>query len=610
MKSAVAWVGIAGFLAGCALSAPPPERGNAPLLTPMPSQPEAPFELPARRPSIANGAAIYIEKCLACHGPGGQGDGEQAAQILATFGAAPANLTAESIARASTPVEWFAAISGGRIENGMPPFAASLSVDDRWDVIAYVWSLGSPDVTLATGKAVYEERCVQCHGQTGAGDGPQAEGLRLDLSDLSVYQDVAPGEWDRALESGHVPSFGGKLSSVQRSAVIDYVRSFTYDTAAVASPAPTPAPDATGAPEPASTGLTINGSVVNGTGGGPTPGNLEGAFFYFPGGLDNAPITRTLTIDADGKFTLSGFEAQAGDVVGASVQYGDVTYVSEAIPVDGSAAALDVPIWVYEQTEATDAIHIEVMHIIATQQSDAINVAEIYAVSNLGDRTVANTSGDPALRFNLPDGATAFQAMNAVPGVYSQSPEGFDYYEVIVPGNSTAQLRITYQLPLDAEVSLDRPLTYPVNSVNLLVQAGDLQPSSDQLVDQGLSEFQGRAFHVFAGSALSADQSLSFRLARAVAGPDAKLIGGIAILVAGVAVVGYGVWRARKPPEGIQVQPAAPRRPGVSPAEREKLLDAIAALDDAFDAGQIAEADYRKRREALKAKLIRAMRAE
>ena len=39
----------------------------------------------------------------------------------------------------------------------------------------------------------------------------------------------------------------------------------------------------------------------------------------------------------------------------------------------------------------------------------------------------------------------------------------------------------------------------------------------------------------------------------------------------------------------------------------ETLMDAIIALDDLYQAGELDEAAYRKRREALKAKLNQAM---
>jgi hypothetical protein len=46
------------------------------------------------------------------------------------------------------------------------------------------------------------------------------------------------------------------------------------------------------------------------------------------------------------------------------------------------------------------------------------------------------------------------------------------------------------------------------------------------------------------------------------------------------------------------------RRPQSPEARREQLIDKIAALDDAFAAGDLDEPAYRKQREKLKAKLL------
>jgi mono/diheme cytochrome c family protein len=599
----------AAALAGCALSAPPPPRGNAPILTPLPAPADAEFELPSRKPSVASGSAIFAEKCVACHGAAGRGDGESAAAIQAQFGAAPADLSADTVARTSTPAEWYATLSDGRLERGMPFYSESLSVDERWDVIAYAWSLGSPDDKLALGETIYAERCVQCHGEGGAGDGPQADRALPDLSSLAAYRDVAPGEWDSALINAHVPSFSGKLSEGERSAVIDYLRSFTYETQAVAEPAPaaTTGPEATPAP-PQAGNVTIKGSIVNGTAGAAAPANLDGTFYYFPGGFDNDPITQTVRFDANGRFNVSHLAVQANDAVAANVPYGNILYWSEPVELDGSTQTLDLPIRVYEETTATDAIQIDRLHVIIAQESGVIEVVEVYFLSNRGDRAVANTTGEPTLRFTLPAGATAFQGMSATSGVYRQTPEGFGYYDAILPGGDPLQVQVAYQLPLGPEVSLERAPTYPIAAIDLLVQDGDLKPASDQLIDQGPSEFQGGKFQVLSGGPFPANQALSLRLVGSGPAIDAKLIGGIALLLIGAGVVGFGVWRSRKPP--AWAQPAAPRASKSTLAERERLLDQIAALDDAFEAGQIAEAEYRKRREALKAKALRLMREE
>jgi len=598
LESILATSVLAIVLAGCALSAPPPERGGAPLLTPQSAPADVPIELPSRRPSLVSGAAIYVEKCVACHGPSGRGDGEQAAQIQSNFGAAPSDLTADSVVRTSTPAEWFAVISGGRLESGMPPFQGSLSVDDRWDVVAYVWSLGAPEATLAAGQAVYSERCVQCHGAAGKGNGPESNGSIPDLSNLAAYQSVAPGEWDSALVNLHIPTFSGKLDGTQRAAVIDYMRSFVYDATTVAEPAPTATPglEVSPGPQPASW-LLVNGQIVNGTAGASVPAGLEVTLYRFPQGLSDNVVTQTLKADAAGRFAMQGLEAQASDVIAATITYAEVTYPSNLFTFDGANATADLQLTIYEPTTETATIHIDTLHVIITVQTDVIEVNEIYVISNPGDRVVLNLNG-PALRFALPVGATAFRLLDgAADGAVATTAEGFGFYDAIPPGQQSVQLVVSYQLPLADNVTFNRTLNYPVAKVNVLLPSGDLEPSGDQLTDLGAQDIQGQLYRQFSSGPLQAGGALAFGLARPGAGIDAKLIGGIALLAVGAAVIGFGVMRSRRRQETLG-----------QPDAHDRLLDEIAALDDDFEAGRIAETDYRRRRQALKTRALQSMR--
>src|SRR5512138_3497004 len=146
------------LLAGCSLAAPAPV-GTARPLEQQPAQvqqPSAqPVQLPTRRPSATVGASLYQEKCIRCHGDLGRGDGAMAAQIQAQFNSPVADLTSDVVARARTPEEWYDVVSNGRLQNGMPGFAGSLEVDQRWDVIAYAWSLAVAPQQVARGKQVY-----------------------------------------------------------------------------------------------------------------------------------------------------------------------------------------------------------------------------------------------------------------------------------------------------------------------------------------------------------------------------------------------------------------------------------------------------------------------
>lgn len=133
----VALFASASLLSACSFSlaqdvAPPPnsELSIEPVATVVPALPESP-------PDALRGEVLYLQSCAPCHGIGGLGDGEQSGNLPV---AVPAIGTVE-LARESTPIEWFMIVSQGNLDNFMPPFAASLSTQQRWDVLAHVYSL-------------------------------------------------------------------------------------------------------------------------------------------------------------------------------------------------------------------------------------------------------------------------------------------------------------------------------------------------------------------------------------------------------------------------------------------------------------------------------------
>jgi putative copper export protein/mono/diheme cytochrome c family protein len=87
--------------------------------------------------SIAHGQALFMQNCVACHGPEGEGDGPAAAGLRIK----PADLTQPHIFE-HTDGEMFWWLTHGidDPEGGfaMPGFVGALSADDRWALIDYV----------------------------------------------------------------------------------------------------------------------------------------------------------------------------------------------------------------------------------------------------------------------------------------------------------------------------------------------------------------------------------------------------------------------------------------------------------------------------------------
>ena len=94
--------------------------------------------LPARPPSLARGAVVFQQRCAACHGESGRGDGPKAKSLK---GPAPSNLADPETMAGTSLLELFRRVTIGVPGTAMPEFADDLSEDDRWAVAAYVHAM-------------------------------------------------------------------------------------------------------------------------------------------------------------------------------------------------------------------------------------------------------------------------------------------------------------------------------------------------------------------------------------------------------------------------------------------------------------------------------------
>ena len=127
---------------------------------------------PSAMPSIARGGDLFPENCAGCHGPRGAGDGPDAKPA----GIVPANFTDLLFMRRETPADFFDRITLGHRRRGMPEWSA-LTPLQRWDLVAYVWTLQQSDADRAEGTSLWASRCTACHGPAGRGVGGKAPDL-------------------------------------------------------------------------------------------------------------------------------------------------------------------------------------------------------------------------------------------------------------------------------------------------------------------------------------------------------------------------------------------------------------------------------------------------
>jgi mono/diheme cytochrome c family protein len=93
--------------------------------------------VPRSAESIARGKRIFQQNCVACHGPGGRGDGVAAASLPQR---------PKDLSRLAPPPIFPDGVVAYRIANGvklMPAWKTVLSENEIWDLINFIRSLSA-----------------------------------------------------------------------------------------------------------------------------------------------------------------------------------------------------------------------------------------------------------------------------------------------------------------------------------------------------------------------------------------------------------------------------------------------------------------------------------
>jgi len=175
--------------------------------------------VPAAPPSAERGRELYRDNCAGCHGARGAGDGPDARRGEIT----PADFTSVVFMRRETPLDFFQLIGLGHRGRGMPGWSQALTVQQRWDLVAWIWELQRSETDRAAGARLWRQRCAGCHGAAGAGVAGKAADLTrpgslVDRSDRVLFV--------RLSRPPHTEPFAG-LSDAERWQVVGRARALS-----------------------------------------------------------------------------------------------------------------------------------------------------------------------------------------------------------------------------------------------------------------------------------------------------------------------------------------------------------------------------------------------
>lgn len=186
----------------------------------------AALELPTAAIDLNEGMQLYNGTCAQCHGLGGKGDGPQAAALNPK----PAPIGDPKLVASVTPAMMYRIVSVGVSSTPMVGFAGTLTPQQRWNVVSYVVSLRTSAAQVGEGEGLYMQRCAQCHGATGAGDGVYAHYLsklppaigtfswQVERTDDTLAHMISDGAPGAAMPAAH------ELTNGQVRSLVAYLR--------------------------------------------------------------------------------------------------------------------------------------------------------------------------------------------------------------------------------------------------------------------------------------------------------------------------------------------------------------------------------------------------
>ncbi len=599
LHRAIFTAGLALLLSACnftlAADVTPPPDYVAP--TPMPTL--GPL-FPASAPHIANGAAIYVEKCAACHGDAGFGDGEQGKQLPVSV---PAFALPETAHKAS-PAAWFTVVSQGNLDRFMPPFT-SLSDQQRWDVVSYALTLHTTPEQIETGRDLFEGSCSDCSEK---------------FSDQKMMAALSANDLVRIIRNGagDIPAFGGAFTDDEAFAVAAYLRTLTF--AALTTPVPAPATetltsfDGTAQPEipPAATTTgSVSGSIDNQT-GAPLPPDLKVILRGLEHGSDpNAGPQQTVffegTVNSDGAYLFENIELPQNRLYLAEVSLDGITYQSEYTVVEAGMTRVDLaPITVHAGTDDYALLRIDTLQMYFDfANEENVQILAVYSITNTSEKTVIvkldETQKVPFIE--MPNNTASIG--------YEASPDSAPFVPLVdgfaMPPSETSYGLIAFaSLPKMDEIEINQPAVLPISEVMLLLPEG-VTAKGETLTDNGPHEFQGGTFNMYTSSGMGANESISFTLSgkpgnTAVAPnifQNQTLLIGVGTF--GILLILAGTWMYLRDRKRARENDGA----GSELNDPESIMDSIIALDDLHRAGKLSDEAYKARRSELKNTLKR-----
>ena len=567
--------------------------------------------------SLEDGARIYAENCVRCHGISGAGDGEL---VL--------NGQIENIPDFTDPFtiqdlslqEWFETITNGRLDALMPPWKDALSAEERWAVALYTYTLAYNGTALERGQEVYETQCADCHAFDGSGteNGSSLQGL-VTFTEHNLLDTLVAHSSDLQLPTTTdddliaVVKYMWLLSSERRelpepNLIVVAPQATEEVEDDVPESAPVAIPEAIG---------ILRGRIIQGTEGGEDVEGLEAVLHIYDSQL-REQIAEYI-VGADGSYQYEEVVIRPDFAYRMTADYKGITYSSGIYIGDPNETEIVIDVTIYEPGADESALEITSRATQINLSSQGLYIIEVIDLINRSDRAyyrdnVAGASEAVSVGFALPEPAQ-LQLDHTDPNRILLSDDELTVLDMspVLP-NSEHYVQYSYLLPIEDAREILQPVDYQVSGpIAFFVENSHLDFVADnvELVETRL--FNNQEYNVYevsqrppVGEAISYDVVLRTSPQTGWANEQTvpREVLALLLLVAGFILIGSAMFIVLR-----NRQPLSPTTTDDN-MTTELIMQQIAELDNEFEAGSIEKAVYQKQRNELKKRLMQAMKVQ
>ena len=364
--------------------------------------------------------------------------------------------------------------------------------------------------------------------------------------------------------------------------------------------------------------IVIRGVVVNGTAGAELSPELPVLLLISDTAGDLVFTGQALT-ELDGRFRFDDVPTTDEGIYALSVDYGGVFYNNS---FNFQEMLDDVQLTVYESTQDSSVVRVtrQLLVIAVVDKKDReISGIEFVRLNNSGDRTLLPDLSNPGqmsfLRFALPLQADELNVRSNLPGGDVVSiGTGFVLTSAVMPGDHN--LEFSFRFPYTGDsVSYRQSLPQGADVYQVLVpqkmtqvEVAPLQPISPVDIEgSAFRAWEGRGFEPGQGIVLELTNlpqpGLATRFQKSITdGTFWKIAipGAFGVILAALLLFGIlkGPWRETAP-LGVNNEELS-----LDHALRDALVQEVASLDEQFQQGDVAEAEYHHQREALVTRIL------